>query len=134
MLVRLLLIALLFTACRANDMACPEIKTVKLKKRPTNYRMRMQSQSVTASAREGEKNKTIHDRETNPRQTRPVKSIESIEEWDCPKPGTKNALPKSVKENIKKNRKKFDNYYKSRSYPDSLQNGISSGALRQKEH
>jgi hypothetical protein len=55
------------------------------------------------------------------RQTRNIKSIDTIEEWDCPKPGTRNALPKSVKENIKKNKRKFEEYYKNRIQPDSVQ-------------
>jgi hypothetical protein len=30
----------------------------------------------------------------------------SVEEWDCPRPGQKKYMPKSVKENIRKNLKK----------------------------
>jgi hypothetical protein len=31
-----------------------------------------------------------------------------MEEWDCPRPGSKKYLPKSVKDNIKKNKRKFE--------------------------
>lgn len=135
MLIRLLLITLLFTACRSGEIACPEVKTVKLKKKPMNYRMRMQSQSITASAREEDRTTNVHMRGEVPvKQIRPVKSLNSIEEWDCPKPGTKNALPKSVRENIKKNRKKFDSYYKSRSFPDSVQNNAATGVSNTKDY
>lgn len=97
--------------------------------------MKMQSHSMTASAREDDKHTTTHVRgEAAVKQIRPVKSIESIEEWDCPKPGAKNALPKAVRENIKKNRKKFDNYYKSRHLPDSVQTNSASGASKQKAY
>jgi hypothetical protein len=96
-------------------MACPEVKVVKLNKRPANYRMKMQSYS--ASSRE-----TEPEIAARPRQTRPVKSSDGIEEWDCPKPGSK-ALPKSVKVNIRKNKKKFDTWYKTRITTDTTQTG-----------
>lgn len=126
MLIRLIIIALLFTACRAGDMACPEPKFVKLNKRPANYRMRMQSRQMSASAHEEREKANQLRSEILQRQTRPVKSIASIEEWDCPKPGTKT-VPKAVKENIRKNRKKFDTYYKNRNFPDSTQNASPGG-------
>ena len=112
MLIRLLLLAFLFAACRSGEIACPEVKGVKLNKRPTNYRMRM---NAYASAEEEEKEKF-----TFPRQTRPVKDAASIEEWDCPKPGAKAQVPKAVKDNIRKNRRKFETYYRNRSFPDTL--------------
>ncbi|MEO5602673.1 MAG: hypothetical protein ABIR06_17255 [Cyclobacteriaceae bacterium] len=34
-----------------------------------------------------------------------------VEELDCPKPGAKKTLPKAVKENIRKNKKKIRSYY-----------------------
>lgn len=113
MLFRFMIIAFLFTACRAGEMACPEPRTVKLNRRPANYQMKIQQRQVSASAKEDkEKFSRVE------RQIRPVKSSASIEEWDCPKPGSKT-IPKAVKENIKKNRKKFDNYYRTRNLPDS---------------
>lgn len=112
MLIRLLLLAFLFAACRSGEIACPQVKGVKLNKRPANYRMKM---NAYASAEEEKEEKF-----TFPRQTRPVKDAASIEEWDCPKPGTKAQMPKAVKENIRKNRKKFETYYKNRNVPDTL--------------
>jgi hypothetical protein len=111
-----MILAILFTACRAGDMACPEPKLVKLNKRPANYRMRMQQRQMSASAKE---DKEKFARLEGQRQIRPAKSSDSIEEWDCPKPGTKT-VPKAVKENIRKNRKKFDNYYKIRNSADTV--------------
>lgn len=113
MLIRLLLLAFLFAACRSGEIACPEVKGVKLNKRPANYRMRMNA--YAAAEQEEEKEKI-----TWPRPTRPVKDASSIEEWDCPKPGAKAQLPKAVKSNIRKNRKKFETYYRNRSFPDTL--------------
>ena len=123
MIARLLLLMIIFTACRSGEIACPEIKTVKLNKRPANY-MRTHSRSLSASAR-SDKDK-IHSKAEIPQHTRPVKSSDSIEEWDCPKPGSKTTVPKAVRENIKKNRKKFDSYYRTRHHSDSLQAARSS--------
>jgi hypothetical protein len=117
MIFRLLIMVVLLSACRSAEMACPEVKAVKLNKRPSNY-MRSYSRSLSASAND---RVSIHEKNEIPQQTRVVKSSDSIEEWDCPKPGTKAAMPRSVKENIRKNRKKFDAYYKSRSLTDSIQ-------------
>jgi hypothetical protein len=38
-----------------------------------------------------------------------------VEEWDCPKPGAKRAMPKEIKDNIRKNRKAYEEYYKHRA-------------------
>jgi hypothetical protein len=118
MAIRLIILILLFSACRSSDMACPEVKVVKLKKRPSNYLLRSSQRSMTASNRQEEKEKSRVD--FRPQVTRNVKTIESIDEWDCPKPGGK-VIPRSVKENIKKNRKKFETYYRTRTQADSVQ-------------
>lgn len=114
--VWLFLVVLILGSCRSGEIACPEVKAVRLNKRPANY-MRSHSRSYSASAQQ---KKDIHSKYEIPLNSRPVKRAESIEEWDCPKPGTKATLPKAVKENIKKNRKKFDSYYKNKHHPDSL--------------
>ncbi len=113
-ILRFLIMILVVSACKTGEMACPDPKFAKLRKRPANYQRRIQSNSMTASVKE-EKEKPQFDF----RQTRPVKSAANIEEWDCPRPGQKNALPKAVKDNIRKNRKKFETYYRSRESADS---------------
>lgn len=123
--LRLFLVVLILGSCRSGEIACPEVKAVKLNKRPANY-MRSHSRSYSVSAQK----KDIHSKYEIPLNSRPVKKAESIEEWDCPKPGTKASLPRSVKENIKKNRKKFDSYYKNKPHPDSLQSSSNSGFPR----
>ena len=120
MLIRLILLLFLFSACRSGEILCPEVKSVKLRKKPGHY-IRTSEKEVTAS---------VTERKVARMQTpnRKVKTISSIEEWDCPRPGA-NVIPKSVKENIKKNRKKFDNYYKNKSHSDSTST-TSSSAFR----
>ncbi len=114
MVVRILILCLLMASCRSGEIRCPEPKTVKLRKRPGDYGFRAQEKTVTASSK-SQKEKPAFKFP----QARDAKSSENIEEWDCPKPGSKS-MPKSVRENIKKNRKKFDDYYKNRVLPDSL--------------
>jgi hypothetical protein len=46
-------------------------------------------------------------KDVRPAEVRYINNV-SVEEWDCPRPGAKHYLPKSVKANIKKNRKKFE--------------------------
>lgn len=118
MILRLIILVLLVSACRTSDMACPEPKTVKLKKRPGNY-LRSAQRSLSAFNHEHQEREKPRG-EFRPQSSRNVKSIDTIEEWDCPKPGAK-VLPKSVKVNIKKNRKKFETYYKNRIQADSAQ-------------
>jgi hypothetical protein len=43
-----------------------------------------------------------------------------VEELDCPKPGEKKTMPRAVKENIRKNKKKVRYYYQEVN-TDSLQ-------------
>ncbi len=121
MLLRLILIGMIlsFSACRVNEMGCPKRKTVKLNKRPSNY-MRAYQRSLAASARERERS-TRTDRP----KPRAVKSADLIEEWDCPQPGGKTTLPRAVRANIRKNRKRFEEYYKNKPTLDSLQRNIS---------
>ena len=107
------------SACRSGEIACPDPVTAKLRKRPANYGLKTSQKSLTASSKEVAKEKPF-----KYPQPRNVKSAASIEEWDCPKPGSKS-MPKSVKENIKKNRKKFDAYYKSKVLPDSLSQSVN---------
>jgi hypothetical protein len=114
MLIRFLLLFILISACKSGEIACPKVKGVKLRSRPGNY---MKNSQAMASAKQ----------EKEPRfdfrtQNKNVKSAQTIEEWDCPRPGAggKTGVPKAIKANIKKNRKKFDDYYKNRSYPDSV--------------
>lgn len=56
---------------------------------------------------------------------RPALEHIDVEEWDCPKPGAKKNLPKALKDNIRKNRKAYETYYKNRNTRDSLSSGNS---------
>lgn len=101
MSVRLIAIVILIcTACQGGKIPCPKIKTVKLQK---NYRPPASAYSAKATATEPESQRK--DVRTN--DVHYIQNI-SVEEWDCPKPGSKHYMPKSVKENIKRNKKKIE--------------------------
>jgi hypothetical protein len=119
MVFRILILAFLFSACRSGIIKCPDPVTAKLRKRPANYGLKTSQKEITASAKEVSKEKTFKFPEP-----KNAKTADTIEEWDCPKPGSKT-MPKSVKENIKKNRKKFDAYYRSKVTPDSISRNMN---------
>lgn len=104
MVVRVLIgLLVLCAACQTGKIPCPRVKTAKLHK---TYRP---PSSSLLSARA---DRPVPQEEPGSRNTRPgaehyVKNI-SVEEWDCPRPGSKKYMPKSVKDNIRKNKKKFE--------------------------
>ncbi|HYF66997.1 MAG TPA: hypothetical protein VD884_02625 [Ohtaekwangia sp.] len=61
---------------------------------------------ITAEAQEENADQKSIRRNTHFR-VKEVKNV-SIEEWDCPKPGSRRYMPRSVKENIKKNLQKVN--------------------------
>ena len=128
MLVRLIvLILILCTGCRSGIIPCPEVKGLRLKKSQVNKRFRFpdrqvreQPESVVTVSSDA---KTPQPSSRNSNKYRYVKyTIQhvDVEELDCPKPGEKKTMPRAVKENIRKNRKKVRYYYEEASR-DSLE-------------
>jgi len=110
-----LVIALLLICmgCAQNPFSCPRPETVRLKKKAgVNYK-------VLIARRKQEQSKRISKAELRQLMSREYKTVD-VEEWDCPRPGMKN-MPRQVQDNIRKNRKKFNDYYKTRNSSDSLQ-------------
>jgi hypothetical protein len=115
MAIRLLTCLLIFcTACQVGKIPCPKVKTVKLHK---NFRPSAASLSAKINPEPEVATQRTKDAKAN--DVHFVKNI-SVEEWDCPKPGTKRYMPKSVKENIRKNRKKIESDLKRENQTDSL--------------
>jgi len=96
----ILLVLVLCSACERGLIPCPSLKLTKAK----HYR-RPLINSKNLSARANEDSKESRNRYAKSEDARVVKSV-SVEEWDCPKPGEKKVMPRSVKENIRKNLKK----------------------------
>ena len=112
MSIRFIIIVVFFcTACAGGKIPCPKIKTVKLQK---NYRPPVSAYTAKATSAEAESER----KEGKPNDIRFIENV-SVEEWDCPKPGAKHYMPKSVKENIKRNKKKIESDYKKQQ-ADSL--------------
>jgi hypothetical protein len=82
-------------------MPCPKPQTVKLHKS-----FKTPPSSLISRANQHREVDTPRNKDVRPADAHYVGNI-SMEEWDCPRPGAKRYLPKSVKENIKKNKKKF---------------------------
>ena len=126
MLIRAILFFLIIcTGCRSGIIPCPDIKGLKLKKSQVGKRVRVQDR--TLAREEPEPVITVSSEASTPQQHsknsnryRYVKYTVQhvdVEEMDCPKPGEKK-MPRAVKENIRKNRKKVRYYYEET--PDSL--------------
>ena len=108
----ILLIGLLLQGCSVGELACPRPQRVHLKKRAgVNYKVLM--------ARRRNEPKKITKAELRQLQSHEFKTV-SVEEWDCPRPGS-GKMPKQVQNNIRKNKKKFESYYKNRNLTDSIQ-------------
>ena len=107
----IVIVIVICTACSGGKIPCPKIKTAKLQK---HYR-------PSASALSARANQPENDDQKKDVKINDVHFIQnvSMEEWDCPKPGSKHYMPKSVKENIKRNKKKIESDYKKQQ-ADSL--------------
>lgn len=109
-----LFIVLLFCACMGGRIPCPEIETVKLR----NYKP--SSSSLSARVYKESEEESARTKEGKPTHGRFTQNI-SVEEWDCPKPGSKRYMPKSVKENIRNNKKRMESDMKKNQHQaDSL--------------
>lgn len=102
MVVRVLIgLLVLCSACQTGLIPCPRVKTAKLHK---TYRPPSPSQF---SARAEQPEPEPGNQNTRPGSEHYISNV-SMEEWDCPRPGAKKYMPKSVKDNIRKNKKKFE--------------------------
>lgn len=120
MLIRVMVLFLLFcTGCSSGIIPCPEIKGLKLKKSQVGKRMRFNDRQMAKD--DAEPVITVSSNAETPQQSprnsnkyRYVKyTIQhvDVEDLDCPRPGEKKTMPRAVKENIRKNRKKVRYYY-----------------------
>jgi hypothetical protein len=109
----ILLITLLCFGCQTGRIPCPKVKGAKLIKSGKRYRAYHASLSAKAESKEVEQ-----DRPGRASEERYIRNV-SVEEWDCPEPGSKKYLPRNVKENIKRNTRKIQEDMKKQA-ADSL--------------
>ena len=119
MLIRCIVILFLFcTACRSGIIPCPEVKGLRLKKSNFSKRSRYPEKTVAFAQVEPEITvssdaKTLRPISKSTNKSRYVKYTMQhidVEEMDCPKPGARKTMPKTVKENIRRNKKKIQLY------------------------
>ncbi|MBT1689987.1 hypothetical protein [Dawidia soli] len=96
-------LVLLLTACQSGRIPCPEPRAAKVKRSVIHKRFLDSDETLSAKA---EDTKT-HAKGGNKSSVRTISSV-SVEEWDCPQPGRKKYMPRSVKQNIRKNMKKIN--------------------------
>jgi hypothetical protein len=120
----MIIMLILTTACQTGRIPCPKVKTAKLKKTTVSrYAGPSLTPAFAAKVSEQEEStvteetpaKKIPVRGAVPSETKFVKNV-SVEEWDCPRPGEKKYMPRSVKQNIRQNMKRMN-----QSAADSLQ-------------
>jgi len=125
MLIRaVVLFLILCTGCKSGIIPCPEIKGLKLKKshvskriRPERPMPRDEAEPVITVSTDA---KTPQSTSKNSNRFKYVKyTIQhvDVEELDCPRPGEKK-MPRAIKDNIRKNRKKVRYYYEEPAPPD----------------
>jgi len=129
MLLRTLLILLVFCAgCRSGIIPCPDPEVARLKKSTPHKRARVRDVPepvVTVSSNA----ETPRKKATRYRYVKYEIQHVDVEELDCPRPGEKKTMPKAVRENIRKNRRKVRYYYQE-SPSDSLTFSTSATAPR----
>jgi hypothetical protein len=112
--IRLIIVILIIcSACQSGIIPCPKVKTAKLHKS-----FKPSASTLTARAGQESEEESRKVKEVKPSNGHYIQNV-SVEEWDCPKPGKKRYMPKSVKENIRKNKKKIESDYKENA-TDSL--------------
>jgi len=125
--LRLLIVLLICCAgCRSGIIPCPDPEIAKLKKSSALKRMRarqpVEPVSTVASNAETPSKKSTRYRYV-PYEIQRV----DVEEMDCPRPGEKKTMPKAVRNNIRKNKKKIRYYY---DHPASDSLLLSTSATR----
>lgn len=109
MFIRLtLFILLICSGCQSGVIPCPTVKTARIKKSKA-YRPSLTSLSARAEVEP----ENLHNKTSKSTDDRSFKNI-SAEEWDCPRPGEKKYMPKTVKDNIRRNMKKINSSSKAK--------------------
>lgn len=102
--MRIILILLIFCfGCQTGRIPCPKFKAKSV------HHKRFKNNTASLSARAEVKDPEPEFKARKMPDNRVVKNV-SVEEWDCPQPGTKKYLPRSVKENIRNNARRMQDH------------------------
>ena len=106
----IILIAVFLSGCQAGLIPCPKAEAIKMKRSSPGYGRAQNTGSSAIANRSQAEVEPVESKKPKPRVTpkdeKFVKNV-SEEEWDCPRPGSKKYLPKSVRRNIRANMKKI---------------------------
>jgi len=94
----IVLIALMISACRSGEIACPDITVTKLKStviRPGQIKKGREEEKLSASA-------STRYRPSDFKPRTDLKKAESIDEWDCPQPDKIRKLARDQKKRMEK--------------------------------
>lgn len=94
----IVLIALMISACRSGEIACPDITVTKLRStviRPGQIKKGREEEKLSASA-------STRYRPSDFKPRTDLKKAESIDEWDCPQPDKIRKLARDQKKRMEK--------------------------------
>lgn len=104
-------------SCRSGLIDCPEVKGARAKRTIINTKSLKPEDLYVSSSLNKKNDYKAYERLRE--QRKDIKNAQSIEEWDCPRPGQqKNS--KIVKGNIRRMEKKMEKDIESRMQQDSL--------------
>jgi hypothetical protein len=101
-----LILIVICSACQSGRIPCPDARGPKIKKIRVNSK-RAPEYSASLNTRRGQPETRSQSGQVKDSEGRFVKNV-SVEEWDCPRPGEKKYMPRSIKGNIKRNMKKMN--------------------------
>lgn len=112
MLVKCFVLAIfiLLSACKSDIIPCPEVKALKLKE--ANFRFVRQKKHDPEAVNASTKKVKRHRDPYLFTKAETLASKMNVEDWDCPKPGTRK---KVIKENKKRMEKRIQSMVKKRS-------------------
>lgn len=113
----LVVLILICSACQSGRIPCPDARGPRIKKVKVPAKHHPEYMASVAGRRASPENKTVNQfRDDDERFVRNI----SLEEWDCPRPGEKKYMPKSIKDNIRKNMKRIKSGDKRTHESDSV--------------
>lgn len=109
-------VLLICIACQSGLIPCPHVRAPKARRTTISKRNLEYASARREQQQQENKTQSTGGRDQDPRFIKHV----TLEEWDCPRPGEKKYLPRSVKDNIRRNLKRINSDQKKSEASDSL--------------
>ena len=93
-------------ACQTGRIACPDARGPRIHKVRVKNKQRYMEYTASISTQRDQNQDNKQATQAKENDQRFIHNV-SQDEWDCPRPGEKKYMPKSVKENIRKNMKRI---------------------------